>query len=138
MLRKFVVLSACLSLLLLDVQPGAAAVISRAMSAPGSVHAEHMDMTGPGMMDGMHMASMDYSCCPGEADRTCDDGAGCGHSWLACALHCGIAASAFVLGSDYALNSRLAECRETMGDSVNLVSEDLSPPFRPPKLFLHA
>lgn len=138
MLRRFVALLMSLALTLSSAQPGVAAMVSLAVGVTGGAHAAHLDMTDPVAMDGMHMATMHRHSYPHEAGDTLRDVDCCDHSWLACAIHCGVTAPVFVLGSDSDLNSDFAGYRRTTANAHSLVSENTSPPFRPPKPFLHA
>ena len=143
MYRRFLALFVSVAFTLAGVQPGTAAMIGHAMNVPVSADAANTDatemrMSDMGMTQDMPMNMMDHSCCPDESGHAPNDG-NCGDdSWLACAIHCGVTAPAFLFAPDLAMALPHSHGSRLAGEFQDLISTGSAPPFRPPRLFIRA
>ena len=143
MYRKFLALFISIALTLAGIQPGVASMIGLAMSMPasmdhmdmGDTSMDHMGMDHRGMPGGSDMEAMDHSCCPDHDPQAPCDG-NCAMSWLACAIHCGIAATVFTTAAEIMFRYPSPSVDRTPTHPSSLSSIDDSPPFHPPKLFI--
>jgi hypothetical protein len=148
MYRKLIALFVSFALTLAGIQPGVAGMIDKAVHTPGVMDMDdtgvnHMSMhhISMGHMDGMDMPSAsgmehgDHSCCPDHDDQLPCDGDCSAMSWLACAIHCGIAAPVYLSAPEMLVLRQRPVMRAHPGDFTEAISIGVSPPFHPPKLF---
>ena len=133
MYKKFLALFISIALTLAGIQPGMASMINKAMSMPASM--DHMGMDHNSMPGGSDMDAMDPSCCPDHDPQAPCDG-NCAMSWLACAIHCGIAAPVFSTAAEIMFRHPSPSVDRTPTPPSSLSLIDDSPPFHPPKLFI--
>lgn len=153
--KKALAFFAVVSLVLSGAQPGVAGMIDRAMNShPMGIsdthsHSSLMDHgaeNGP-VTNGTHLGRMaaadgemtpDHSCCPDQDTQAPCEGHCCATSWLACAIHCGIAAPAYTVAADFTFSHpRLSKERSTDAESHLMAFSD-PPPSHPPKLISRA